>query len=114
MATYPNDQGNPAGAIPVYLAASVVGGAAYANITTNTNTLVKTGAAAFYGISVNTGGTGATATVYDGTTAGGKLIGTFDVSARGTIMVSVGLALTVGLFIVTAGSGAANLTVIYK
>lgn len=64
MTGYPSDQGNPAGATPVYF-----GGALPDNITTSVYTQVKTGAGVFYGASVNTGGTTSTIAFYDGDSA---------------------------------------------
>jgi hypothetical protein len=61
---FPNDQGNPAGAIPVWNA-----GSNFLNIPTNVYTQVKTGPGVLSGLSVNTAGTTSSATVYDGTSS---------------------------------------------
>lgn len=111
---YPNDQGNPAGAIPVYIAAASGAGAKSTNITTATSTQVKTGAGTFYGVTVNIGGAGSTATVYDGTSTAGAKLGTFSTAAQGSVTApGPGLAFAAGLFVVTAGGTPADITVAY-
>ncbi len=90
------------------------GGATANNITTNTDTNVKASAGTFVGISVNTGGTGSTAKVYndaDGTCSSG-LIATFATTAVGSIM--VGANMPVGICVKTAGAGAADITILYR
>lgn len=59
--SYPNSQGDPAGAIPVYVA-----GGSFLNLPANGYTQVKTGTGVFTGLSVNTGGTTSSAAFYDG------------------------------------------------
>ena len=90
-------------------------GATPKNITTSTSTPVKTGAGIFFGLSVNTAGTGSAAAVYDGLSAGGTLIGTYSTTAQGgPNITNVGLSFLVGLYVVTTdGGGAANITVTY-
>ena len=112
---FPSSNVNPANAIPVWIAPTPASaGANTNNITTATSTLVKTGAGALTGLIVATAGTGATATVYNGISAGGTLIGTFSLNAQGAInMPGSGIPFSVGLFIVTVGSPAANLIVTY-
>ena len=106
--SFPNAQNNPAGAIPVYN-----GGSGYTNFATDTaGTLRKTGPGVFEGLVVNSHGTASTATVYDGLTSGGTLIATFSTTAQ--ISLPVGAQFSVGLFVVTASSGAANLTVLWR
>jgi hypothetical protein len=104
----PSDQGNPSAAIPVY----IVGGTSSKNITTNTGTLVKTGPGSLASITVGTAGTTTTATVYDGTNNTGTLLGTLTTTAQGQI--PCGWPFTIGLYLVTAGGTAANLTVTYN
>lgn len=114
MAGFANAQNNPAGAIPVWVAPTPAGsGQATKNITTNTGTLVKTGAGSFVGLSINTAGTASTAAVYDGTSASGTLLGTISTTAQDTIFPPGGWAYATGLFIETAGSAAADITVTY-
>jgi hypothetical protein len=84
------------------------------NITISTSTLVKTGAGTFLGLSVNTIGTTSTATVYDGTSAGGTKIGTYSTVLQGGPNIPAGgIAFSTGLFVVTAGAAAADITVVY-
>ena len=114
MAGYPNSQGNVAGAIPVYTIANASSGASSKNIAAAGNTQVKTGAGTFLGLSVNTGQSGATVTVYDGTSAAGIKLGTFSAAAQGGPAIpGSGLAFTTGLFVVVAGSPAPDVTVVY-
>lgn len=61
MTTYPDDQGNPAGAIPVYL-----GGGSFDNIAVSEYTQVKSGAGVLGGVVVGTAGTGSAVSLYDG------------------------------------------------
>jgi len=106
MTTYPNSQSNPNSAIPVWIApAPAASGAKTKNITTNGNTLVKTGAGSATWMSVNTGGVTSTAKLYDGTDATGTLLGTFSTTAQNGIPIN--LPFSTGLFVVTAGGGAA-------
>lgn len=102
-----NGNGNAAGAIPVYIAA--IGSAK--NITTDVGTLVKTGAGTLNAITVGTAGTGSTAAIYDGIDNTGTLLSTATTTAQGQI--PYGIPFATGLYIVTAGAGAANLTVSY-
>lgn len=115
MTDFPTKQNNPAGATPVYLTAQPQGGATPANIAANGNHLVKTGAGTFLGLSVNTGVAGSTAKVYDGIDNTGTLIATISTAAVGSVSFApCGVNLAVGLFIVTAGSSAADVTALYK
>ncbi len=115
MTGYPNDQSNPAGAIPVWPVAMAGGGASFVNITTNTSTLIKTGAGTLFGVSVNTAGTGsASIAVYDGTSASGTLIGTYSTTAQGgPVLPTVGISFATGLFAVTTATNPADVTVSY-
>ena len=90
-------------------------GAQSTNITTSTNTQVKTGAGIFLGLSVNTGQSGASATVYDGTSAAGKKLGAYSAAAQGgPVLPQAGLAFTTGLFVVTAGATPADITIAWN
>jgi hypothetical protein len=104
----PTNQSSDAGAIP----SRIVSQNSYSNITTSASTLVKTGAGGLHSITINTKGATATATIYDGLTAAGTKIGTLDVSNPGTYTFDVAFAL--GLFIVTAGTTPADMTVSYR
>lgn len=76
-------------------------------ISTGTTTLVQTGAGTLHSITVE-GGTTGTIIAYDGLTAGGTVIASFDTTnALATYMLDIGF--TVGLTIVT--SAATKLTV---
>jgi len=90
-----------------------VSGALAKNITTSTNTQVKTGAGIFFGLSVNTGQSGDTVTVYDGTDNTGTKIGTYSSAAVGSVQYPIGIQFVVGLFVVTAGGTPADVTVVY-
>lgn len=102
---YPDDQGNPNGAIPVYQT-----GYHPANISTATGTLVKTGPGTFGGMTINTGAAGETVTVYDGVDNTGTVIGVY--SAANPVPLPAAFALQTGLYIVT--SGTANITIAYR
>ncbi len=84
------------------------------NITTATSTLVKTGAGTLDLLNVNALGTVASTTkVYDGIDATGVLLATINTLAvLGTL--GYGCAFTTGLFIVTTGTVAPDITVIFK
>jgi hypothetical protein len=102
----------PAFATPVFFVTNP--GAATANITTATSTLVHTGAGTFLGISVNTAHSGAQAVVYDGTDDTGAVLGTFALTTQGPINTpGAGLPFTTGLFVVTTGGTPADITVSY-
>lgn len=89
-------------------------GGKYANISTNTTTLVKTGAGILHSLTINTKGASSnTAAIYDGITAGGTLIGTVDTTS-GVLNLPYGIQFEVGLCIVTATGTAANLTVSFS
>jgi len=107
-----NTTTNPANAIPVWIAPAP--GSQGKNITTATNTQVKTGSGVFLGMTVNTAHAGATATVYDGTDNTGVLLGTFALTSAGPITEAAGgLPFTTGLFVVTAGGTPADVTIQY-
>jgi len=104
-----SNQSAASAAIPVWLAPAI--GSQLKNITTNATTLVKTGAGVLSSISVNTAGTTSTAKVYDGLSAAGTLLGTFDTTKLGLLL--QGWAFQTGLCIVTAGGAAADITANY-
>lgn len=113
--SFPNNQSNPAGAIPVWIApAPAAAGILVKNIATSTNTQVKTGAGTFLGLTINTGQAGATATVYDGTSSAGTKLGTYSLAAQGVLSFpGGGIPFATGLFVVTAGGTPADITVTY-
>ena len=85
------------------------------NIATATTTLVKTGAGTFFGLSINTGGAGSDAKVYDGIDATGTLLGTFATAAQGVINApGGGWNFVTGLCVVTENGSAANVTIAYQ
>lgn len=112
MTTFPSNQNAAAAAVPTWRAPAP--GNLLSNIATNASTLVKTGAGIFFGFSVNTAGTGTTMAVYDGTSAAGTSLGTFSTTAVNAFdLPGGGFPFATGLFIVTAGDAAANITASY-
>lgn len=112
---FPNSQSNPQSATPVWIASPSWAGATPKNITTNVGTLVKTGPGVFQGLSVNTAGTTSTATVYDGIDNTGTKIGTYSTTAQGGPNLPLaGISFTTGLYVVTAGAAAADITVSFS
>lgn len=91
-------------------------GHSYSNITTATTTTVKSGAGVLLGVNVNTLVASATITVYDNTAGSGTKIGTITLPSTITgddpIPISLGIAFTTGLTLVT--SGLTDLTVSYR
>lgn len=87
---------------------------AYAHISTNATTTVKSGNGTLHAITVNTKGASANvATIYDSLTATGQVIGIIDTTA-GPAALPYDLAFSIGLTIVTATGTAADLTVTFK
>ena len=89
------------------------GGYSFSNLATNATTTVKSGAGRLHAITVNTLGTATTATVYDNTAGSGTKIATISTTGQMTTLL-YDLAFATGLTIVTAGTTAADLTVVYK
>lgn len=108
--SYPNSQSNPAAAIPVWVAPAP--GQLTENIISATSTLIKTGSGVLLGFSVNTAASGGTIKFYDGTDAGGTLLGTWDAASQ-TSFLTLGYNFAVGLFAVTAGGSPPDITVAY-
>lgn len=81
-------------------------------ITTNTGTQVKTTGGTLMGVIVNTAGTSWTATLYDGTSSSGTLLGTVSLNAVGPISFP-GLGFKTGLFVQPAGTTPGSFTVAY-
>lgn len=85
----------------------------YSNITSNTTTLVKSGAGVLRSIIINTAGSSSNvATLYDNTAGSGTKIATIDTTARGVLTYDI--AFSTGLTIVTATGSAADITVSYS
>lgn len=97
MTSYSNNQGNPAGAIPVYL-----GAANYTHINAAGSTQALSGAGVLMGVTINTGASGATVALYDGTSTAGKEIAVISAEAPGGL--SYGVPVAAGLFVVVTGS----------
>lgn len=87
------------------------GAYAYANISTNTTTTVKSGTGVLHAITINTTAA-ATITIYDSLTATGTKIGTIAASPVIGSTLRFDVAFATGLTIVTAG--ASDLTVSYR
>src|SRR3990167_3012023 len=92
-----------------------IDGSSFAHITTNTTTLVKTGAGTFHSLLINTSALmGNTATIYDNTSGSGTVIAIVN-TARSAPLLIYNVAFSVGLTVVTAGDlPAADLTVTYR
>jgi hypothetical protein len=111
--TFPNAQDNAGAATPVWVAVRPGGGATLANFSAATaGTQIKTGAGTLFGLSVNTGASGASVTLYDGTSTAGGKIGTYSATAQGgPTLPLAGIAFATGLFVVIVN--APDVTVSY-
>ena len=93
----------------------VSAGVSFTNITTATDTSVKASPGVVVGLTVNTGETGATVSLYndaDGTCSSG-LIGTFDASTVASWEINA--YASIGICVTTATSGSpADVTVLYR
>jgi len=85
----------------------------YANITTDTTTLVKPGAGVLVSVCVNTPSATETITIYDGLTAAGTKIGTITVYASTNPCFPYNVNFLVGLTVVTGVAGG-DITVAYQ
>ena len=83
------------------------------NITTNTTTTLKSGSGVAHTIVINARGTGSTITVWDNTSAAGTKLATID-STLSTTAFLYDMKFGTGLTVVTAGAGAADITVTYR
>ena len=90
------------------------GSNSYTHISTATTTNgIKSGAGTLVAIVINQAGTSSTATLFDNTTATGTTIGVLDCSSRiGDIQYSA--AFSTGLSIITTGSPAPDITVVWR
>jgi hypothetical protein len=84
----------------------------YTHIATNTTTTLKSASGVLHAICVNTPGATDTTTVYDSTSASGTIIGVLSAAAAGCI--DYQLRFANGLTIVTSGTTAPDLTVIWE
>lgn len=87
------------------------GASAYNTAANTAGYQVKSGAGVWRGFTINTGGTGSTATFYDGTSTAGTKLATVSTTALATLFYDI--AFTTGLFVVLAGAGAADVTITY-
>lgn len=106
---YPNDQSNPAGAIPVYLAAAPSGSVQVHNIAVEGDVVLKVGPGTLNSVIVGVPETGATISFYDGLDNTGTLL-TIISGASAPVSLTLGLHFTTGLYVQTAG--AANYTIL--
>lgn len=83
------------------------GGASFTNITTSTDTIIKTTAGTLQGFTVNTAGT--SVVFYNNTTCTGAKIGTFTTTAQ--ISIKIDVAFTVGLCATTVGG---DITILWR
>jgi hypothetical protein len=86
-----------------FLSANIVGA--------NAGVLVKTGAGSFRLLTINTPGTSSTLVVYDGTSTAGTKLGTFATTTQNSF--GLNLRVSVGLFVVTTGTGS-DITIGYS
>ena len=93
---------------------STTGSNSFTHISTATTTNgIKSGAGTLVAIVINQAGTSSTATIFDNTTATGTTIGVLDCSSRiGDIQYNA--AFSTGLSIITTGSPAPDLTIIWR
>lgn len=102
----------PQFAIPVYIAPFL--GGQTVNITAEAGTLIKTGAGVFLGLSVNQAQADGTAEIIDGIDGTGVVLGTFTLKNQGPLSVpGGGWSFATGLFVITMGTGTADVTVSY-
>ena len=85
----------------------------FRNITTNATTTLKSSSGVLHTLTINTRGTGSNVIVYDNTAGSGTTIATIDTTLSTTAFVFDAI-FNVGLTVVTAGAGAADLTVNYR
>lgn len=86
----------------------------YANITTKTDTVVKSSSGHLHGIIINKPGSSDTLTIYDNTSATGTKIGTITVTASVNFSFFYDCAFSTGLTITSGGTTAGDYTVIYR
>lgn len=86
----------------------------YSNITTKTDTVVKTGAGVLHSIIINKPGSSDTLTVYDNTAASGTKIASITVTASVNFVFLYDVAFTTGLTITSGGTTAGDYTATYR
>jgi len=89
-------------------------GYSYNNITTKTNTVVKSSAGTLVQVDINAPGTSDTLTIYDNTTCTGTKIGTITVPSSGTVFFPFNVKFGTGLCITSGGGAAGDYTVVYQ
>lgn len=82
-------------------------------ISTNTTTTLKSSAGVLTGLLIGVGGSGSTATLYDNTAGSGTVLATITTTATNYIG-PLEIPFYVGLTVVTAGAGAADLAVHWR
>jgi hypothetical protein len=85
----------------------------YANITTDTTTLVKSGPGVLHSVCINSAATNATIQIYDSTTGSGNKIGLITTAASKIGCTTYDAAFWTGLTIVTAVT-TPDLTIAYR
>ncbi len=81
------------------------------HISTAATTAVKSGSGVLHAVTVGTGGTGSTLTIYDNTAASGTIISVVNTAAQASLVLDVGFS--VGLTVVSAGGTPADITISY-
>lgn len=119
FSTWTVQPGNTANTTPwlVTPSSGTTGGGSFANMTTSTTTTIKSGVGTFYGIWINTRGTGSTAQCYDNTAASGtKLTGSIDTTLSTTAfnVGTYGSAFATGLTCITTGATPADIGIYFK
>lgn len=105
------------GAMPVTPATAAIFstvpvGASFVNMTTATNTVIKSSPGVFVGVVVNTAGAGSTVTIYNNTVCAGDTIGTFSTVAQ--VSLAVNAIAPVGICATTTGGTPADITILYR
>ena len=85
----------------------------YSHISTNTSTAIRTGATELHTITLNSVGSGSTATIYDNTTCTGAVVAVIDTSKQTGTSQRFDALLNTGLCVLTAGTSAADITVMW-
>lgn len=99
----------PANATPVWIAPAP--GQQTFNITAEHGDLIKTGPGVIQSISVNQAQADGLAEIVDGLNGAGTVLGTVNLKNQGPI--ALGWNFTVGLFVITTGSGPVDISVNY-
>lgn len=86
----------------------------YSNITSNTSTVVKSGAGIFHSITVNNPGTAESLTIFDNTSCSGTKIGTSNALVASQTTLTYDVKFSTGLCITSAGTTAGDWTISYR